>query len=121
MKRALVIDDNKVAADILCDFLNLLDIPARAAYGPRAGLLAVADQKPDIIFLDINMPGLSGFEVLGFLKREPATEQVPVIVVTADDQVQTAANALKEGAQAVMLKPLSIEALEAALKSAHIL
>ncbi len=121
MKHALVIDDSKFAADILCKFLGLLDVSAQAAYGARAAMVAVKELAPDIIFLDINMPGLSGFEVLGFFKREPGTENTPVVVVTADENLQTAENARRQGAVAVMVKPLTLEALEEVLKLTHIL
>jgi CheY-like chemotaxis protein len=51
--------------------LQLLEIQARPAYGVRAGLLALNEAVPDVVFLDLNMPGLSGFEVLAYLRRDP--------------------------------------------------
>ena len=121
MKNALVIDDSKFAADILCKLLGLLDVHAQAAYGTRAALLAIKDQTPDIIFVDINMPGLSGFEVLGFVKRDPITENVPVVVVTADDESDTADKARQLGALSLLVKPVMLESLEVVLKLAHII
>jgi CheY-like chemotaxis protein len=74
-----------------------------------------------MIFLDLNMPGLSGFEVLSYLRREPSVRHVPVFVVTSDDQPETAARAHNDGASSVLIKPISIEALEDILRSAKIL
>lgn len=121
MKNALVIDDSKISADILCKLIELLDVRARAAYGARAAILAIQEQPPDIVFVDINMPGLSGYEVLGFIKRDPATENIPVVVVTADDDTDTKAKALQEGALALLVKPVVLESLEDILKLAKII
>jgi CheY-like chemotaxis protein len=121
MKSALVIDDNRVAADILVNFLELLELEARPAYSPKAAFLAVRDSTPDVIFLDLSMPGLSGFEVLSYLRREPGVSHVPVIVVTSDDQPETAIRAQREGASSVIIKPVSVERLEESLRHAKIL
>ena len=53
---------------------------------------------PAIMFLDITMPGVDGFEVLASLRREPRLAKVPVSIVTADDQPQTTKHAMDEGA-----------------------
>ena len=112
MKNALVIDDNRQLADGLCQMLDLFDIHAEAAYGSKTALLSLSSTTPDIIFLDINMPGLSGFEVLRFLQREPRLVGVPVIVVTSDDQQETRDRALAQGAFRVVIKPVTIDILE---------
>ena len=121
MKTALVIDDNKMLADSLCQFLDLLDIQATAAYSPRGMYLLLKEQTPDIVFLDINMPGLSGFEVLGFLKREWRLKEIPVVFVTSDDQKQTAERARRDGALALLVKPVSLEDLELVLRQANVI
>jgi twitching motility two-component system response regulator PilH len=118
---ALVIDDNRTAADILCHFLSLLEIKTNAAYGPRPAMIAINEQKPDIIFLDLNMPGWTGFEVLAYLRRDPETANIPVVVVTSDDQPETETRAMQEGALAVLIKPITIENLEEILNSNKLL
>ena len=121
MINALVIDDNRDTADSLCQLLTLLDVSASAAYGPRAAIYALRDQQPDIIFLDINMPGVSGFEVLSYLRREPKLKEVPVVVVTSDDQKSTAERAREEGAMDIIIKPVYFDALETALRTASLI
>lgn len=115
MINALVIDDNRLTADSLCQLLTLLEVSAQPAYGPRAAMLALTERVPDIVFLDINMPGVSGFEVLAYLRREPRYVDIPVVVVTADDDRATAKRAQKGGAIAVIIKPATFESLEDAL------
>jgi CheY-like chemotaxis protein len=117
----MVIDDNRMMADSLCQYLSLLDVRATPTYGPRAAMLAMRERLPDIVFLDINMPGVSGFEVLSYLKREPSLSKVPVVVVTAEGDAATAERAHQLGAVALIVKPATFEALEAALKAAQII
>lgn len=121
MPIALVIDDNRHTADSLCKMLSILDVNAQPAYGPRAAMLALTGPAPDVVFLDLNMPGVTGFEVLGYLRREPRFAGVPVVVVTADDDKATASRAINEGALAIIIKPATIDALEEALQQAKVL
>jgi CheY-like chemotaxis protein len=117
MRKALVIDDNRQMAESLCQFLTLFDIHGEVAIGPRQAIPALHTLTPDIIFLDINMPGLSGHEVLGFVKREPRLENVPVVIVTSDDQPETAQRVKQAGAKAIIIKPVSIDVLEDVLNN----
>jgi CheY-like chemotaxis protein len=118
MPRALVIDDNKEAADTVCEMLTLLDIDAQAAYGPRAAMLLLKDFRPDIVFLDVNMPGVDGFEVMSYLRRFPQMQDVPIVFVTSDDQPETAGKVRKTGALLIIIKPATVDALEMALRKA---
>ncbi len=120
MSTALVIDDNRQTADAMCKILEIVGLSARSAYGPRAALMQINEAMPDIIFLDLNMPGVDGFEVLAYLRREPRLAHIPVIVVTLDDQPQTIKRARQRGALDVIIKPFTVDAIEAALKQAGI-
>ena len=120
MVNALVIDDNRHTADSLCQMLSLLDVDARPAYGPRAAMIALQELTPEVIFLDLNMPGVSGFEVLGYLRREPKYTHLPVVVVTAEDDRATRERAKQEGAIAVIIKPATLDAIEDALRLAQL-
>lgn len=117
MKRALVIDDIREVADSICQMLSLMGIKATAAYSPLAALLTAKEYAPDLIFVDIHMPGLEGVEVISFLRRELAFMDIPIIVVTSDDQPATRQEALKAGALMVIIKPVSFEVLEKAIKA----
>jgi CheY-like chemotaxis protein len=64
------------------------------------------------------MPGVDGFEILAYLRREPRLSGIPVIVVTADDSPETARRARQDGAVDVLLKPVTVEALEGSLTAA---
>jgi two-component system chemotaxis response regulator CheY len=116
MKTALIIDDNKQAADMMFEMLEFLGLQPRVAYGPRDGMMAIKASVPDIVFLDINMPGVDGFEVMGYLRRAPELENTPVVFVTSDDQPETAQKARNTGALLLIVKPASLEILEATLR-----
>jgi twitching motility two-component system response regulator PilH len=117
MRNILVVDDSRVTADTMVRLLKALGYQARAAYGSSAGLAILREEVPDMVFLDINMPGVSGFEVLKFISREPRLAKVPVIVATSDDQKETREQALKQGARGFLVKPVSVESLAEVLDS----
>lgn len=117
MKQALVIDDQREIVESICKMLSLMDIQGVAAYSPLAALTIVKEHVPDIIFVDIHMPGLEGVEVIHFLRREPAFLDVPIIVITSDDQKETRTKALQAGARQVIIKPVTFETLERVVKS----
>lgn len=120
MVQALIVDDNRQIADSLVQMLGFFDIQAKAAYGARAGLNALKEITPSIVFLDLNMPGLTGFDVLSYVRREPHLEHIPVVVVTSDDQPESAERAIQNGATAYVIKPITLDVLEATLKSLDI-
>lgn len=121
MSTALIIDDNRRTADALQQMLEVLGVEARASYGSSPALDILRKMTPNLILLDINMPGVDGLEVLAFLRREPRLVTIPVIVITSDDQPETRDRVLKGGATAILIKPATLEALEDALKVARIL
>ena len=112
MFNALVVDDNRATADSIVRVLTVLGIQARAAYGPGPGMTILNNETPDMIFLDINMPGVSGYEILSYVGREPRLCKVPVFICTSDDQPQTRQQAIKAGATLFLLKPVTVDALE---------
>jgi CheY-like chemotaxis protein len=63
------------------------------------------------------MPGISGFEVLKFISREPHLAKMPVIVVSSEDQPETRQQALREGARAFLTKPVTVDMLDEVLRS----
>ena len=120
MEDGLIIDDNRNTADALQQMLELLDLRARVAYGSSAAMTVLGNMIPRYVCLDINMPGVDGTEVLAYIRRDPRLRKVPVIVVTSDDQPETRQQVMKGGAQAILIKPATIDALEGALKKAGI-
>ncbi len=121
MNDAVIIDDNRTTADALLQMLTLLRVPARVAYGSSAAIAVLSRFTPSVILLDINMPGVDGLEVLGYLRREPRLIRVPVVVITSDDQPETRSRALRRGANGIIIKPATLDALEKNLRRVGIL
>lgn len=121
MNDAVIIDDNRTTADALLQMLTLLRIPGRVAYGSSPAISLLSTYTPSVILLDINMPGVDGLEVLGYLRREPRLLRVPVVVITSDDQPETRTRALRRGANGIIIKPATLEALEKNLRRVGIL
>lgn len=121
MTDALIIDDNRQTADALKQMLDVLGISARTAYGSTPAMTVLRSYTPRFVLLDINMPGADGTEVLAFLRREPHLKSVPVIVITSDDQPETRQRVMQGGANAMLIKPATLDVLEGALNKAGIL
>jgi signal transduction histidine kinase len=94
--RALVVDDEESARYALASRLAALSIDVTEAAGPGEGLRLAREARPDVLFLDLIMPDMFGFDVLDRLRDDPATHDLPVVVVTskrldADEESRLAA------------------------------
>ena len=122
MTEGLIIDDNRTTADALGQMLAVLGFKMRLAYGSNAAMSILSTGFiPKFICLDINMPGVNGTEILAYLRREPRLMSVPVFVITSDDQPETRRKVMRLGANAMLIKPATIDVLEEALREARFL
>ena len=115
--RILVVDDAEanvrlLEAKLSAEYYDVLT----ASDGPSA-LKVAADQVPDIILLDVMMPGMDGLEVCRRLKADPATRHIPVILVTALDGRRDRLSGLEAGADDFLTKPIDDLALFARVRS----
>jgi DNA-binding response OmpR family regulator len=92
MAKVLIVDDEAGIRELCRVNLVLAGYEVIEASHGAEGLEAARSQKPDLIFLDVLMPGMSGWEVLAALRADPATESMPVVMLTAlnseDDQIR---------------------------------
>ncbi len=106
MKKILIVDDEpnnlQVLRQILKDHYQLIFAPN----GEKA-LEAVANHSPDLILLDIMMPGINGYEVCEKLKSSASTREIPVIFVSAMSEVEDEAKCFDVGAVDYIQKPVS--------------
>ena len=103
--KVLIVDDEPDNRRLMHDLLVEEGYQTREAADGLEALQSVPDYKPDLILLDINMPGMDGFDVTKNLKQNPATQHIPVIIVTGlanrDDQIR----GLNVGAEDYLAKP----------------
>jgi len=112
---ALVVDDTRIAATTIAQALTLLGYQAEVAYSPRVALESISKRVPDVILLDINMPGIDGVEVCRYLRRDPHTETVPIVAMSSEVEEETVDRVYEAGANAFLAKPIDIDILERAL------
>ncbi|NLF29795.1 MAG: response regulator [Planctomycetes bacterium] len=105
--RVLVVDDNPQNQELLAAYLETMDVEVRIADDGLTALQQVAADPPDLILLDIMMPRMSGFEVCTKLKSDPATRDIPVIMVTALDSMADIQRAVDCGTDDFLSRPLS--------------
>jgi DNA-binding response OmpR family regulator len=118
MAKILVAEDEKHIADMISFKLtNGGHQVVRAQDGEQAISLA-ARESPELILLDVMMPGLNGYEVLRRLKGNPALRSVPVIMVTAKGHERDVLSGLRGGAVDYIVKPFSLKELAARVELA---
>lgn len=105
-KRILVVDDSPTNIKVLNDHLNSLYHISVATNGPDALELVESKNKPDLILLDIMMPGMDGYEVCKLLKSNSDTKNIPVIFVSAMSDVDDETFGLSLGAVDYITKPI---------------
>jgi len=109
----LVVDDEAVNRELLKAILEEAGYEVAQSDNGVSALAQATSAPPDLILLDLRMPGLSGLEVCEQLKRDPATQAVPVIVVTAHGEVTHKEAALTRGADDFVTKPVNAGDLRA--------
>ncbi|MBF0188209.1 MAG: response regulator [Magnetococcales bacterium] len=107
MERILIVDDEKTNIDVLVGLLSESYTTVVAKNGEQALKRATAKTPPDLILLDVMMPGMNGYEVCRRLKATPATEGIPVIFITSAHTAQDETMALKSGAVDFIRKPFN--------------
>jgi CheY-like chemotaxis protein len=90
---------------------------SKATHGEHGVELAIAE-RPDVVLVDICMPGIDGWEVCRRLKRDPRTEAIPIILLTALDGKDTAERAVRVGAVALLMKPCNVDTLREEIEAA---
>jgi two-component system OmpR family response regulator len=111
----LVVDDEEYIRDLVTSSLRLAGFTARAAPDGSQALAAVASDPPDLVVLDVRMPGIDGFEVCRNLRA--SGNNVPVIFLTARDTPDDRINGFTKGGDDYVTKPFSLEELVARIRA----
>lgn len=114
--KVLCIDDSKDIIDPLVLLLTKAGYVAYSACTPALGLSIAKKLSPDLILLDIMMPGMNGYDVCKTLQQDPATAKIPVVFLSALNQPHNKVSALAVGGMDYLTKPLDKESLLATVK-----
>ena len=115
--RVLVVEDFADNRELLTEYLTFRGFAVTAAADGETALRSAREQRPDVILMDLRMPGLDGWQATRRLKADPTTAAVPVIAVTAHALRPEMDSARDAGCDAVVAKPFDISALADALET----
>ena len=114
----LVVDDGEINRALVEAFLSDLDCRLQSAEDGPAALAAIDKETPDLVLLDVQMPGMDGYEVCRRIKARPRGRLLPVVMLTALDNANDRIQALEAGADDFMSKPVDRVELVARVRSA---
>jgi adenylate cyclase len=115
--KILVVDDTPKNVKLLADLLTVKGYSVVTAESGREALTQVQAERPDLVLLDVVMPEMSGYEVCRKIREDPATQILPVIMVTALDPGEERIKGLEAGADDFLTKPINQAELFARVKS----
>jgi serine phosphatase RsbU (regulator of sigma subunit) len=115
--RILIVDDEPFNVDYLTQELEESNCETNAAYSGKEALEIVQAWEPDLILLDIMMPGMDGYEVLARLKSNPAARDIPVIIISAESGISSVVRGIQLGAEDYLPKPFEPTLLHARVGS----
>ena len=118
MSLILIIEDNEKNMKLVRDVLQVKGYETMEAGTAEDGLAMAAGRKPDLVLMDIQLPGMNGIEALGVLRANPITAKIPVIAVTASVMQQDRKMITEAGFDAYVGKPINLKEFLDAVRKA---
>jgi DNA-binding response OmpR family regulator len=119
MKRVWIVDDDEEMGRAVGLMLKLLDCEPKSFFNARgAAQTLLSGTAPDLLILDINMPEVTGLDLLEFLRRRKEWKNLPVVMLSSEAADSMVDRALEMGADSYVTKPVTIEELEKAMATA---
>jgi CheY-like chemotaxis protein len=106
MRKVLVVDDNTPSRELIVDILRPLCLEVAEAPDGTTALAAARIMRPDLVILDLTMPGMDGFAVLNELRHDPDCAGTPIMAVTANAMPGERSKALEAGFSDFLTKPV---------------
>ena len=111
MAKILVVDDNLASCEMLSDVLTQWGYDVRQAHQGKEVLPLVEEFAPDLVLLDVMLPGMNGFEICKRIKASPKTENIAVILLTVLNDVEDRTQGIRVGADLFLSKPVNYKEL----------
>ncbi len=116
IKNVLVVDDSTTDTHILSNMLTKNGYTVLTAVSGEEAIDKAKKEKPDLILMDIIMPGMSGFEATRTIAKDPETASIPIIICSTKGQETDKAWGLRQGAKDYIVKPISEKVLMEKIK-----
>jgi len=106
IKRILIVDDSPTERHVLNDMLTKAGYEVVASDNGEDAILKAKNIKPDLILMDVVMPGLNGFQATRAISRDPETRAIPIIICTSKSQETDKIWGMRQGARSYIVKPI---------------
>ena len=117
IQQILLVDDSKTELFHLSDMLTKRGYTVRTAENADEAMRKLAEGKPDLILMDVVMPGMNGYQLTRAITRDPRYADVPVIMCTSKNQETDRVWGLRQGARDYVVKPVDADDLMAKIKA----
>jgi len=117
IQKILLVDDSKTELHVLSELLTKKGYKVRTAENGEEALKRLQEEKPDLILMDVVMPGQNGFQLTRAITRDPEFANVPVIICTSKNQETDRVWGMRQGARDYVVKPVNPEELLAKIKA----
>ncbi len=117
IQKILLVDDSKTELHVLSDLLIKRGYKVRTAENGEEALRRLQEEKPDLILMDVVMPGQNGFQLTRAITRDPDFADVPVIICSSKNQETDRVWGMRQGASDYVVKPVNPEELLAKIKA----
>jgi len=117
-KTVMIVEDEPDAAELFAEMMRVSGYHVLKAHASTPALRLIAQQKPDVVILDIMMPDISGLEILRYMRREADLARIPVVVVSAKSLPSDVQAGLDAGASIYLTKPVGFADLKNAVERA---
>lgn len=111
IKKVLVVDDSKTELMYLTDLLSKNGFSVKTAENAEEAFRRLADEKPELILMDVVMPGQNGFQLTRAISRDPLYSNIPIIMCTSKSQETDRVWGMRQGARDYITKPVNAEEL----------
>ena len=115
--KILLVDDSKTELHVLSELLTKKGYQVRTAENGEEALRRLQDETPDLILMDVVMPGQNGFQLTRAITRDPKFANVPVIICTSKNQETDRVWGMRQGARDYVVKPVNPEELLSKIKA----
>lgn len=117
IQKVLIVDDSKTELMFLTDLLQKNGMTVRTAEGAEEAFKRLTEEMPDLILMDVVMPGQNGYQLTRSINRTPEYAQIPIILCTSKSLETDRVWGMRQGARDYVTKPVNVEELLAKIKA----